>query len=458
MSILKEFKIAIGLDTKDLDTGIKKSENSLKSFGKIAGGIFASIASYGALKSAIFSFTELADKVGHASNLMGYSTENVFALGNALKRFGGNTDSAISSLDSLSGALQEARWGGGALIDVARKYGVNFLKSNGELMNAEELLFSLGKQMQGLDNLSKVEIGKKLGLDNATLLAIKNGGQDLEVLVKRQKQLGTITEQDYKTAQDFGNVWEEIKESFSSLSFMIGRFILPILKKLSEGMVSFIDFIKKHKVVVIGFFAGLLIAMSPLLVAFAQMAIASVTAFAPFYAVIGVVTALAVIFEDIYGYFHGWDSVAGELANKFPVIKDALEVIRPLVLGIENTFKRILEWLENPSWASFINIFKAWGEAISNFLVKPLEYVKNLFSDIVGGITSFLSDSLIGGMLGLNKAEIPMQNSGGVSNNYNINANVNQNITSPTPNALANQTAGALIDSINAQRNMIGRN
>lgn len=455
MSILKEFKIAIGLDTKDLDKGIKKSEYSLKSFGKIAGGIFASFASFGAIKSAVFSFTELADKVGHASNLMGYSTENVYALGNALKRFGGNTDSAISSLNSLSNALQEARYGGGALIDVGRKYGITFLNANGQLMKSEELLLSLGKQMQGLDNLSKVEIGQKLGLDQATILALKDGGASLEALIKRQKDLGSITEQDYRVAQEFSNVWEEIKETFAGLSFMIGRFILPIVKKLSEGMVSFIDFIKKHKVVVVGFFAGLLVAMTPILLAFAQMAVASVTAFAPFYAVIGAVTAIALAVEDIYGYFHGWDTITGELANKFPIVKSALEAIRPLVLGIEATFGKILEWIQNPSWASFSDIFKGWGDALSEFFIKPLEYVKTLFSDVMGSVKNFFSESF-GGLF--SNTEIPTQSKGAVSNNYNINANVNQNITSPTPKALADVTAGNIIGSINAQRNLIGSN
>lgn len=455
MSILKEFKIAIGLDTKDLDKGIKKSEDSLKSFGKIAGGIFASFASFGAIKSAVFSFTELADKVGHASNLMGYSTENVYSLGNALKRFGGNTDSAISSLNSLSNALQEARFGGGALIDVGRKYGITFLNANGQLMKSEELLLSLGKQMQGLDNLSKVEIGQKLGLDQAMILALQDGGASLEALIKRQKDLGTITEQDYKVAQEFGNVWEEIKESFAGLSFMIGRFILPIVKKLSEGMVSFIDFIKKHKVVVVGFFAGLLVAMTPILVAFAQMAIASVTAFAPFYAVIGAVTAIALAIEDIYGYFHGWDTITGELANKFPIVKNALEAIRPIVLGIEATFGKILDWIANPSWSSFSDIFKCWGDALSEFFIKPLEYVKNLFSDVMGSVKNFFSESF-GGLF--SSTEIPTQAKGAVSNNYNINASVNQNITSPTPKALADVTASNIIGSINAQRNLIGSN
>lgn len=457
---LREFKIAIGLDSKDLDQGIKKSESSLKSFGKIAGSIFATYLSYETLKGAIFGFTELADTIGHASKMMGYSVEDTHALGNALKRFGGNTDSAISSLNSLSSALQEAKFGGGALVEVAKKYGIGFMESNGQLMSAENLLKSLGKQMQGYDKLTQMEIGKKLGLDDSLILALQDGGEELERLVKRQKELGTITKADYDLAQQFGNSWEELKESFKSISLMIGRVLLPPLKKLIDGLIGFVEFLKDHKALVVSFFAGLLIAMSPILVAFTQMAVASATAFAPLYAVVAVATAIALAAEDIWVYFQGGDSVVGELAKKFPIIASILEGIRPIVMGIVEGFSDVVNWLKDPSWEGLTNIFSKWGDAIYNYLQKPLDYIKSLVSDIGGSIKNFVADSWIGDLFGMEKqpAVTTAPVGGGTTNNYNVSASVNQNITSPTPQALANQTSSAIIDSINAQRNMIGRN
>lgn len=460
MDVLKEFKITLGLDSKGLDQGIRKTESNLKGLGKVAGAVFASFASYGALKNAVSAFTELADKIGHTSKLMGYSVENVHSLGNALKRFGGGVDAGVNSLNSLTNALQEARFGGGALVEVARKFGINFLKSNGELMTSEELLISLGKQMQGLDRLSRIEVGKKLGLDQSVILALSDGGDELEKLIRRQKQLGTITAKDYKIAQDFGNAWEELKESFNSLSILMGRFLLPVFKKIFEGFTAFIDFIKNHKVVVIGFFAGLLVAMTPILLAFGKMAVASVTAFAPFYAVIGAITAIALVAEDIYGYFYGWDTITGDLVKKFPALGNALEFIRPIVMGIEETFKRIFSWITNPSWDSFKDIFKGWGDALKEFVLKPLEMIQDLFSNIASSITGFISNSFskIGSFF---SSQNQVSSTPALSQNsqtYNINANVSQNITSPNPKGLADETAGALINSINAQRNMIGRN
>lgn len=502
---LKEFKIAVGLDTKELTQSVRQSESILKSFGKVAGGIFASYLGYEALKNTIFGFTELADKIGHTSKMMGYSMEETHALGNALKRFGGNTDSAMSSLNSLSGALQDAKFGGGALIDVARKYGIQFMESNGKLMSAENLLKSLGKQMQGYDKLTQMEIGKKLGLDDSLILALQDGGVELERLIKRQKELGVITQRDYDLAQEFGNAWEELKESFKAISMQIARTLMPVLKKVIDGIVGFIDYLRKHKALVIGFFAGLAIALAPILAQFIAIAGASITAFAPLYAVVGVVTAIALVAEDIWVYFQGGDSVVGELAKKFPIIGSLLEGIRPIVMGIVEAFKDIVKWLENPSWEGLLDIFKKWGNAIYTYLKepidsvkrvfdtmfldvknwlqdpswgglvdifkkwgdaiyeyfkKPLDYIKSLITDIGGSIKNFIADSWIGGLLGMEKQPqiSSSQPTSNTTNNYNVNASVNQNITSATPKALADQTSSAIIDSINSQRQMIGAN
>lgn len=457
MSILKEFKIAIGLESEDLEKGIKNSEASLKSLGKVAGSVFASFAGYNALKQAISSFSDFSSKIGHTSRLMGYSIEDVHALGNALKRFGGSEDSAISSLNSLTHALSEARYGGGALIDVAKKFGISFLDANGKMMNSETLLMSLGKQIKGLDRLSQIEIGKKLGLDDSVLLALKDGGSELTKLIRRQKELGVVTKKDYKIAQEFGNAWEELKESFKNLSYVLGRTILPPLKKMIELFTSFIDFFRRNKALMIGFFAGLAVAISPLIIGFSKMALASVTAFAPFYAVIGAITAIALVIEDIYGYFKGWDTITGKLADRFPLIKSALESIKPAILGLEKAFNSIVNWVKDPSWEGLIDRFKALGNIILDFLVKPLELVKDLFSNIITNIGSFFKETF-SGLLGLNKQPEISSSTSSPNNNYNITANVNQNITSPTPKALADSTAGSILNSIKAQRNMIGSN
>ena len=108
---------------------------------------------------------------------------------------------------------------------------------------------------------------------------------------------------------------------------------------------------------------------------FGKMAIASISAFAPIYAVIAVVSAIALVLEDIYYYFKGWDSVTGNLVKKFPILEGVLNVIKPVVMGIFETFDKILGFIKEPSWENFKNIFKTIGNLLVSAINAPLELI-----------------------------------------------------------------------------------
>ncbi|MCW1675647.1 hypothetical protein OLS47_01350 [Campylobacter jejuni] len=140
--ILKEFKIVFGLDSKPLEQGIQKSESSLKSFGKVFGSIVATYFSYEVFKGIIQGYADFNTQLSNTLALTGGSVEEVSALGNALKRFGGNTESVTNSMKALNQHLQDAKFGGGALIEVAKKYGLVVSKYD----SAEKTIMNLASQ------------------------------------------------------------------------------------------------------------------------------------------------------------------------------------------------------------------------------------------------------------------------------------------------------------------------
>ncbi|HBD8900565.1 TPA: hypothetical protein KLA94_001753, partial [Campylobacter jejuni] len=315
--VLKQFKIVFGLDSKDLDNGLKKSENNLKSFGKVFGGIVSTYFTYSIFNEVIRGFADFNVQLSNSLALTGGSIEKVSAFGNALKRFGGDTQDVVSSMESLNSAMQEAKFGGGALVEVAKRYGVWV----SPYQDSEKAIISLGKQLSKYDRQTRVTIGRQLGLSDSIIRAFADGGTELEKLIKRQKELGTITEDDVKISNNFSNAILDLKDMFNALIRDISRLVLPIITKVVNIFTDFVEYIRKHKQLVIAFFAGLAIALSPFLLILGKIAIASVTAFAPFYAVVAVITAIAVVVEDLYYYFNGWDSATGEMLKKFPVLK-----------------------------------------------------------------------------------------------------------------------------------------
>ena len=449
--ILKEFKIVFGLDDKPLQEGIKNTQNSLRELATTFTKIIATYFSYQALSGIINSFNDFNRALSDNTAIMNYNAEYIANYGNALKRFGGDTNSVISTLNNLNNHLQEVKWGGGALIEVAKRYGIAFSNSNGSLMNAEQLLASLSKQLQRYDRQTRATIASQLGLDESIQRAFIDGGKELNSLIKRQKELGLVTQEDLKISNEFNKVMLDFKDVFTYLSRVLARTFLPILTNIIKGITSFIEFLKRHKEFVKIFFVALLLALSPVLVMLGKMAIASAAAFAPFIKVAAIVTAIALVIEDVYYYFKGWNSVTGELVKKFPALEKALEFIRPLFMGLEKAFGSIVKWLKDPTWSNFLQIFVDIGNAVINTIQKPLEYVLGLLKEIinvakewVGGvfdkIASFGSNLV---------SKIPFINGNNSTNNTNNNnVTINQNISGTNATQIAHASNNLISDTI----------
>lgn len=469
--IIEQFKVVFDLDDKPLQDGIKNTETSIKGLGKVFGAVFAAIVSYGAIKAITQDYVNLNLKLFDSTSLLKENAGEVQALGNALQRFGGNTDDAISSLSSLQDNLEAAKRGEGALIEVTKKYGVSF----NPYASASENLKKLAPQLERMSVSQKKFIGQQLGLSDSLIRAYSDGGKELNKFLVQQERLGTVTEEDKKVSSEFANANLFLGETFGALTRDLARVVLPAFTKLVELFSEFILWAREHKVVIIGFFAGILIALTPILIAFAKMAILSAAAFAPLYAVIAVVTAIALVFEDLLYYFRGFDSATGDLVKKFPLLGALLEPLRVIVIGIADTFNKIVDFLKDPSWDSFGDIFKTAGEALYNFIIQPFEGLKKTIAGLaeplkkLGSLTSGAFDK-IGSLFGDDDEDkkqlqavtipqapgIPNSATNRQQNNYNVNNNFNQNISSATPKQLADNTNRNIVQSINLQRQQQG--
>ena len=497
-----ELAIQLTLDNAQLKQGLAQTQSTLSQFAQTAKKLFTAYLGYSAIKSTIQAFQDFNMQIANAQALLGGSASELSAMTNALKRFGGDTNTAIGAIKTMQGHLNELKFGSGALITLAQKYGITL----NAYSKPDKALLSLAKRMQGFNRETKVAIMQTLGLDESMQRAFMDGGVELERLIRKQRALGTATEADLKISQDFNNAILDLKDIFSALAREMLRGIMPLLKGFVDLLYKFVEIIRKHKVFVGAFFAGLVVAMTPLLLMFAKMAIASAVAFAPFYAIGAVITAIALIFEDLYGYFMGWDSATGELVKKYPALKKAIEPLRPIILGLVQMFRNFVGFLKDPSWQSFKNIFAPMIDGIKDdyevtitwlkekigefwdWLTKPFkdfadnlslawQFIKDDFSAMINFIKSGLDwivsifDSIgnkikgigefVGKFFGKNDISLTQAPAipSSVANNSNvtISNNVNQNFTTnATAGQIQNATQNALTSSVIAQRQNIG--
>lgn len=377
--VLKQFTIAFGLNNTGLKEGLKDSQNALSSFVDTARNLLGAWASFEFFKTAINNFKDFTSELANAQTLTGESMQNIQALGGALKRFGGDTSSAVNAIKTINQHLHDAKFGEGALMDVAKKYGL--VVSQGA--TAEQTILNLAKQMGRYDRQTRVAIASQLGLDEAMQLAFADGGKELEQLIQKQKRLNIVSPEDSKIAQVFNYALLDLQDIFGALMRDFARVILPAFSKLLTIMTDFIDFLRRHKIFVVAFFAGILVALTPILLTLTKMAVASTLAFAPFYAIGAIIASVALIFEDLLYYFQGYESVTGKLVKQFPLLGAFIEPLRPVVLSIYDIFKNIYQLLKEPSWDNLTKVFKSAGKALYNLLELPLKGIKALVDSLV---------------------------------------------------------------------------
>lgn len=349
------------------EKNIKRADISMQGLANTLKRLALAYVSMSAFKATLESYTAFNTQLINANQLLGLETQSLAEMGRAMTRFGGNLESTIGALKSMNSHLQEAKFNGGALVDIARKYGIQI----SAYQKADKALLSLAKQMKGFSLETKMAIMSQLGLDEAMQRALIDGGAELERQIQKQRALGVETDEDIKLTKDFNEAMLDLKDIFSALAREMMRGIMPFLRGLVDKMIFFVDILRKNEIFVKGFFIGITIALMPILAILAKMAIATLTAFAPFIAIGVAVAGVAAIFEDLYYYFMGWDSATGELVKKFPHLKKVIDPLKPVIMGIMNVFSKIWALIKNPSW-------RAFGDTLKSIFTLPMDALQTL--------------------------------------------------------------------------------
>lgn len=390
MAVLDELVIAFSSDNDELKKGLKEGERAVSQFaddaknkfnevGKAIQTAFKAYFSFTALKNLTFDFAKQTNELADKAELVGAKAGDVEMLGNALSRFGGNADDAVGAMKSLNNAMVQLRTGGGAFVEVAQKFGI-WVKPT---KDGNEALLQVGKQLSKLSLKNRIAAAQQLGLSDSLVRAFADGGEELTRLLERQKELGAVTEADVAASKRFNGAWLDLQDTFGAVRRDMARLLLPIATKIIDAITGFVDYLRKHKILVVAFFTALAIAMAPVLKSLTLMAIKTLILAAPFIKLTAIITAIVLIFEDLYYYFKGWDSATGDLVKKFPFLAKLLEPIRPIVTGIVNAFDKILEFFKNPSWASFSNILKEIGSIIANSIAAPFKFLSQLLDSLI---------------------------------------------------------------------------
>jgi len=257
-----------------------------------------------------------------------HALKYAFDLTEASQQLGVNT----SALETWGGVVQKT---GGTLSSFTKTLETLAEKLGTTPKIALQSLPVLAAQFERLNRAQAVKYGKVLGLDLPTILLLQKGRAEVDALVKRQQELGTITEKDAGTFRRFRSELQDTGHGIQYIFLQMALKVLPVINNILHAIQDFTIHLQKHS----GLIKGALIPITAAVTAFAASFILANPIFYGAITALGLLAAaFALVYDDIQVFQRGGISVTGDFINRFPlmtaVIKDALQGVKLFFKGI----------------------------------------------------------------------------------------------------------------------------
>ena len=381
---LKNYVVGVGVKDNNFTAGLKNMGGQLQGFVSKMGIMLGA----GSLGMAFKKFVDAGTDISNFSSLTGIAEQDISALGGALEHFGGNIDSAKSSLQALQQGLSQAEWGQGQLLETAAMYGVELYNQDGSLKNAQQLLMGLASDFEHLTKAQAFTLGSQLGLDASTIQLLQQGKTGIKSLLNEQAKMGAMNAHQAIEAKKFSAEWTKLKQSLASLGRSIAVDIMPPVIDFIKQIGKAVDWVRSldtYTIMLAASFGVVGYAVKNLQSIMTIFSKSFLKANLPLLAIITGLTVLFLLVEDIVGYFNGKDSLFGDFLENEKVqlfmekIKNAFAWVKDLVSGF--SFDGLLEKINN------------MADAIKNVFVGT--FVKDVIATIGANLGAFIVNPLI---------------------------------------------------------------
>lgn len=399
MSILDAFTIIFEADTSKLKDGLKdantqayklnnelaqadananKATTSIGSAFKAVAALAAGFIAAGAAKASFAETVEELNNIGRTADSLGLAVEDVDAFSRALVAMGGDAQGARDSLMDMAESIGEA------ITDVESgrakayaKLGITLKDVNGQAITATEGMLKLADAVSGMSKDQAVFNIKQLGItDNRTVELILKGRQELERMLKVQKEQSAVNKEAIENARKYTEATSRLQNAQSSITTGIVSAVLPAFTKIVDLLAKGVEWARENKDFMVGLFGAIAaVVLTMYLPAMISAAAATLAATWPIVvaaaALAALATAFALVYDDIMNFIDGNDSLIGQIFENFPGIRDAVmsvvDAIKAAWNGISSFVSDVLNALM-PLADAFGGVFSAVTDTIGTFL------------------------------------------------------------------------------------------
>ena len=230
-TIIDSLLVTLGFESSGLDKGttnarkkIKetgdeadKTGKKLKQTGKDGADGFNNLAASAtkflavlggaaALERFIVNTIEATTQVARFSRNLGESASNVNAWSNAAELAGGTAAGLQGTFDKLSMAQTELEiTGNNSLIPYLSSLGVAF----GAGVTPAQQLLELSDRFSRMDRTKANNVGRMMGIDLGTMNLLLKGRPEVELMIKRQKELNDLNKKQTEVSERLSKVFTE---------------------------------------------------------------------------------------------------------------------------------------------------------------------------------------------------------------------------------------------------------
>lgn len=290
--------------TEDAVNSTKKLQNSISSIDKASdhiGGKFLGFSSR--LIEAAAAFASIHSVISGLSNAVNYDIQ----LGNASRALGVN----VEQLDAWDNAIQRTGGTAEGFQGSLRSLADHFHTTAKVAMQA---LPQLADVFSHINRYSAFTYGKSIGLDEPTILLLQQGRREVESVLKKQKELGVVTQQQIEISRNYNNSLVDLKHAFRTLFNEIAIPALPGIQKLFETITKGVEYLTRHKDVVIGFLTTIAATVGIITLG---LIIAGGWISVFIGGILLVASVIGLLYEDTKRYFNGQSSMLGDAIEKW---------------------------------------------------------------------------------------------------------------------------------------------
>lgn len=341
----KTKKMKENLSSADLAT--QKLEKSFKNLAKQLTKPLVAALSIGAFVVGIKSAIEYSQHIQGISETLGIAVDDVDAWSKAIARSGGSQTSfedAAQNINQLKTASESLGQNSSPVSKYFQSLGISLLDASGKAKSTTDILLTLSDSLSKIETSKAIAIGQKIGIDKETVLFLSKGREQVDLFIRKQKELGVINKQSAETIKKFNDSILEMKSNFTDIFSNIANRVIPFLNNVIEGFNNVFNFLSKHEVFVKTTLIGIASVVSAIVVpAFVRWAAATIAATWPIIAIgaaaIAVIGVIALLTEDIVYFFQGHDSLIGRAMKKWP---EFAKTIKEVAQIIKDTFNDIV--------------------------------------------------------------------------------------------------------------------